>query len=317
MLKIGVLGADNLAKIHVQLIRELNDLYKLVGFYDPDNELASEFEEAFDIKRFLSYDELLDAIDCIDIITPVSQHYNLSALALRKSKHIFIEKPITKTVDEAKSLLSLSREASVKVQVGSIKRFNPAFLASISLFNRPMMLESRHLIQYNSISSEKFSVMDLILNDIDVVLSIAKSGVRKISATGISIFGEKLDIINARIEFDNGFVATLIAGRTAQENKNKVHIYQKDSCINVNFLSNEIEIVRKGVAEGSFNALVSDKPYIKDFNPIQEELKSFYNSIKFDKNPIISLEEGCESLIVANKIIDILNHSNVVINDNN
>lgn len=317
MLKIGVLGADHLTKVHVQLILELKDLYELVGFYDPNDELANEFEEAFKIKRFSNYEDLLDAIDCIDIVAPVSQHYDLSALALRKSKHIFIEKPLTKTVDEAKSLLSLSREASVKVQVGSTKRFNPAFIATLPLCSRPKLIESRHLIQYSSKSNASFSVMDLLLNDIDIVLCVAKSGVKKIVATGVSVFGEKLDIVNARIEFDNGCVATLTAGRTVQENSNKVHLFQKGSCLNVNFLSNELEIIRKREKENTFNALVSGKPMVEDFNPIQEELKSFHNSIIFDKDPIISLEEGCDSLIVASKIIDILNHSNVVINDNN
>lgn len=317
MLKIGVVGADNLAKIHVQLIRELKDLYELIGFYDPNDDIADEFEEAFKIKRFTNYDELLDAIDCIDMITPVDQHYELSALALRRSKHIFIEKPISNTVDEAKSLLSLSREASVKVQVGSTKRFNPAFIATLPLCNRPKLIESRHLIQYSSKSSASFSVMDLLLNDIDIVLCVAKSGVKKIVATGVSIFGDKLDIVNSRIEFDNGCVASLTAGRTVQENINKVHLFQKGSCLNVNFLSNELEIIRKREKEDTFNALVSGKPMVEDFNPIQEELKSFYHVIIYDKNPIISLEEGCDSLIVASKIIDLLNHSNVAINDNN
>ena len=317
MLKIGVLGADNLAKVHVQLILELKDLYQLIGFYDPNDELSNEFEVAFGVKRYLNYDELLDAIDCIDIISPVAQHYELSAIALRKSRHIFIEKPITNTVDEAKSLLSLSREASVKVQVGSTKRFNPAFIASLPLYHRPSLIESRHLIQYSAKSSSGFSVMNLLLNDIDIVLSVAKSGVKKIAATGVSIFGGKLDIVNVRIEFDNACVATLTAGRTVQENINKVHIYQKGSCFNVNFLSNELEVIRKRESEDTFNALVSGKPLVEDLNPIQEELISFHNAIVFDKDPIISLGEGCESLIVASKILDILNYSNVVINDNN
>ncbi len=317
MLKIGVLGAGNLAKIHIQLILELNEMFELVGFYEPDDSLAVEVAEAFNITRFSSYEELLSEIDCIDIVTPIVHHYELASVALRKSKHIFIEKPVTQTVDEAKSLLNLSREASVKVQVGSIKRFNPAFVECISQINRPNLIESRHLVQFNSISGDTFSVMELLMHDIDVVLSIARSGIRKISTSGVSVFSEAMDIINVRIEFDNGCVATLTAGRVAQENKNDVHIYQKGSCINVNFLTNEMEVVRMGYEEETFNALQTEKPFVEDLNPIREELKSFYQSIVEDKNPIISLEEGCESLIVLHQILERVNHLNVAITDNN
>ena len=317
MLKIGVLGAGNLAKIHIQLIQELKDQFELVGFYDPEDTLASEMEEAFKVKRFLMYEELVEQVDCIDIVTLVDRHYELAALALRKSKHIFIEKPITQTVDEAKSLLNLSREASVKVQVGSIKRFNPAFSASLPFFSRPKLIESRHLIQFSNKSADTFSVMDLMMNDIDVVLCLVRSGVKRISATGASVFSNALDIVNARIEFDNGCVALLTAGRIVEKNRNDLHVYQKDSCINVNFLSNKMDIVRKGQMENTFNALISGKPKIEDKNPIKEELKSFYDVIVNDKNPIISLEEGCDSIIISSKIAEILNQTNIVINDNN
>jgi predicted dehydrogenase len=317
MLKIGVIGADNLARIHIQLILGLKDQFDLVGFYDDDDVIASEVEELFKIKRFLNYETLLEAVHCVDIVTPAVRHYELAAIALRKSKHIFIEKPITQSVEEAKSLLNLSTEASVKVQVGSIKRFNPAFSASIELVRRPMLIESRHLIQFNSNARENFSVMELLMHDLDVVLTVAKSGIRKISASGVSVFTDTIDVVNVRLEFDNDCVALLTAGRVVQENCNDVHIYQKEACINVDFLKNKVKVVRLGSKGSAFSNLAADTPSVTNYNPIQEEMRSFYSSILHDKNPIISLEEGCDSLIVGSKIMEILSSRNVVINDNN
>lgn len=316
MLKIGVLGASGLAKIHIRLLIELNDQFDLVGFYEPDDEKAGEISNLYSIKRYLSYDELIEMVDCVDIVSSTLKHYELASLALRKSKHIFLEKPITQTIEEAKSLINLSREASVKFQVGSTNRFNPAFLTSIASINKPKLIDAQNHLQYNSESSEISLVLDLMMSDIDIVLSIVKSGIRKISATGISVFSNENDIVNAKLEFDNGCVANLSASRLSKFYRNETQFYQKGKCISVNFLTNEIEVVVPESVDDS-TLKVSILPEIEELNPIKNELKSFYDVILKDLDPIVSLGDGYNSLVVAHKILNILNHSNVSLVDNN
>lgn len=313
MLKIGVLGASELAKDHIRILLELKGQFELVGFYDPLDGLAEELVKSFSLKRFLFYEELLDQVDCIDIVSPTIKHYEFASIALRKSKHIFIEKPLTQTIDEAKSLISLSREASVKVQIGSVERFNPAFLKSFPFIKRPMFIEMNRLYQYNKQSTDMSLVMDAMMNDIDIVLSSVKSGIKKISATGTSVFSDDFDIVNTRIEFDNGCVANLTGSRVAQEKKCNASFFQAESIVNVNFLLNEMEVIHSGGVEG----LISERPMMNENNPKLEELKSFHEVIKKDLDPVVSLSNGYESLIVAHKILGLLKHSTVFAVDNN
>ena len=307
MLKIGVLGASNLAKDHIRILLELKSQFELIGFYDPCDESADDLIESFSIKRFSMYENLLDVVDCIDIVSPTFKHYEFASIALRKSKHIFIEKPLTQTIDEAKSLISLSREASVKVQIGSIERFNPAFLKSIDFLKRPMYIETHRLNHYSTHINDISVVMDLMMNDIDVILSVVKSGVRKVSASGASVFSDTFDIVSARIEFDNGCVASLTASRVAQQKKCETSFFQKESIVNVNFLSNEIEVVcSDNINLELTKKLISERPVISDTNPKLEEFKSFHDSIIKDLDPIVSLSNGYDSLCLAHQIVDLL-----------
>ena len=318
MLKIGVLGATELAKDHVRILLELKNQFELVGFYDPYDNLADEIIDSFSIKRFSNYEDLLEAVDCIDIVSPTIKHFEFASIALRKSKHIFIEKPLTQTIEEAKSLISLSREASVKVQIGSIERFNPAFLKSLDFIKRPMYIETHRLHHYTSNLRDCSVVMDLMMNDIDVVLSVVKSSVRKVKASGVSVLSDDFDIVNARIEFDNGCVANLTASRVAQQKKCESFFFQKDSIVNVNFLLNEVEEVCSEKGEGgSAKKLLSERPMIQESNPKLEEFKSFHESIVKDLDPIVSLTNGYDSLCVAQKIEELINHSNIIVVDNN
>ena len=313
MLKIGVLGANDLAKIHIRLLIELKDLYEIIGFYEPDDLKAIDIIDLYGIKRFSSYEELLKEVECVDIISSSLKHYELACLALRNSKHIFLETPITHTIDEAKSLINLSREASVKIQVGSTNRFNPAFLASTSSIIEPKLIDSQNHLQYNSESSELSLVMDLMMSDIDIVLSVVKSGVRKVSANGTSVFSKENDIIHAKLEFDNGCVANFCVSRLANIYKNETSFYQKGKCIHVNFLTNDLEEV---IIDENLNAKISILPEIEELNPIKNELTSFHTVILNDIDPIVSLSDGYNSLTVAYQILDILNHSKVVLTDN-
>lgn len=331
MLKIGVLGAGHLGKIHIRLLLELKDEFEFVGFYDPSDDNAADAIEKFGIQRYDTIQDLLNVVDCVDIVTPTLAHYDCASQALRNSKHVFIEKPVTQTVDEARSLMELAREADVKVQVGHVERFNPAFQSAIPYFNKPMFIETHRLAQFNPRGTDVPVVLDLMIHDLDIILSVVKSGIKRISASGVSVVSDTPDITNARIEFDNGCVANLTASRISMKNMRKSRFFQKDAYISVDFLTKELEVVRMEDVQGEpspFDIIFElgvgkpskkiyfDKPDIEETNAIKEELRTFAESIKNDTTPLVSLDDGYRALDVAQKILDKLNMSTAVISDN-
>lgn len=332
MLKVGVLGAGHLGKIHIRLLMELNDRYEFIGFYDPDDANAQKAIEEYNIKRYDSIDELLDQVDCIDIVTPTISHFDCASSALRKSKHVFIEKPVTETVDEAKKLIDLAHEAGVKVQVGHVERFNPAFQAAVPYLDNPLFIETHRLAQFNPRGTDVPVVLDLMIHDLDVILSVVNSGVKRISASGVAVVSDTPDIANARIEFDNGCVANLTSSRISMKNMRKSRFFQKDAYISVDFLSKEMEVVQMETLAGEpdpFDVvfdlgegkpkkkIIFDKPEIQDVNAIKEELTTFHKSIMEDTVPIVPIEDGYRALDVAQQIMDKLKASNAQILSNN
>lgn len=332
MLKIGVFGAGHLGKIHIRQLKELSAYFELVGFYDPSDVAAELVRNEFGVRRFDSVKELLECVDCVDIVTPTVSHFEIASAALRASKHVFIEKPVTETVEESKVLLQLAREANVKVQVGHVERFNPAFRAALPYFNKTMFIETHRLAQFNPRGTDVPVVLDLMIHDLDVILNVVKSGVKRISASGVAVVSDTPDITNARIEFDNGCVANLTASRISMKNMRKSRFFQKDAYISVDFLSKEMEVVRMEDIEGQPSPLdivfdpgngkpvkkiYFDKPEIEEVNAIREELYSFYQSIVDDRTPLVSLEDGALALEVAQLIMEKLKLSSSVIADNN
>ncbi|MFT6503168.1 MAG: putative dehydrogenase [Crocinitomicaceae bacterium] len=324
MLKVGVLGAGHLGKIHIRLLLELNDKFEFIGFYDPSDDNAAAAIESYNIKRFETIDELLDAVDCVDIVTPTISHFDCASKALRKSKHVFIEKPVTETVEEAKILSDLAHEAGVKVQVGHVERFNPAFQAAVPFLKNPMFIETHRLAQFNPRGTDVPVVLDLMIHDLDAILSVVKSGIKRISASGVSVVSDTPDIANARIEFDNGCVANLTASRISMKNMRKSRFFQKDAYISVDFLTKELEVVRMEDVEGEpdpfdmvlelgngkpSKKILFDKPDIEDRNAIKEELSTFADAIVNDTTPIVSIEDGRLALEVAQQIVDKLKSS--------
>lgn len=331
MLKVGVLGAGHLGKIHIKLLLELNDRFQFVGFYDPSDSNAQTASETYGIKRFETIQELLENVDCIDIVTPTLSHFDCASQALRMSKHVFIEKPVTETVEEAKRLIGLAQEAGVKVQVGHVERFNPAFQAAIPYFNNPMFIETHRLAQFNPRGTDVPVVLDLMIHDLDAILSVVKSGVKRISASGVAVVSDTPDIANARIEFDNGCVANLTASRISMKNMRKSRFFQKDAYISVDFLEKEMEVVRMQDIDGEpdpfdivfdlgegkpIKKILFDKPDLEPINAIKEELATFHDAIVNDTIPVVPLEDGYRALEVAQKIVDKLKASTSVMVDN-
>ena len=228
MLKAGVLGAGHLGKIHLKLLQQ-SSKYELVGFYDPSEENAQKVADEFGYRRFNSVDELIDLVDVVDIVTPTLSHFDCAKAAIEKGKFIFIEKPITNTLQEAEAIKMLADKMHLKGQVGHVERFNPAFTAVKNKIKNPMFIETHRLAEFNPRGTDVPVVLDLMIHDIDVILSVVDSPVKSVHASGVSVISDSPDIANARIEFENGCVANLTASRISMKNMRKTRFFQQDA----------------------------------------------------------------------------------------
>jgi predicted dehydrogenase len=320
-LKIGVLGAGHLGKIHLRCISELEE-YELAGFYDPIAETRNMVSEELGYHAFETIEDLISTCDVVDIVTPTLSHFDCAVQAIKSSKHIFIEKPITKTVEQSKELIRLAEEAGIKAQVGHVERFNPAFTAVEEQINNPMFIETHRLAEFNPRGTDVPVVLDLMIHDIDIVLSVVKSKVKKINASGVAVVSDTPDIANARIEFDNGCVANLTASRISMKNMRKTRLYQKDAYITVDFLDKKSELVRMKSLEqepddpfamvldlpnGDKKQIYFEQPEVGNINAIKEELKSLAVSINNNTTTSVTLEAGSDALDVATQIMEKMN----------
>ncbi len=317
MLKAGVLGAGHLGKIHLRLLNQ-SEKYELVGFYDADETNAKKVEEEFGYTYFDSIDALVDAVDMVDIVTPTLSHYDCAKQAIAKGKHIFIEKPITNTVEEAEDIRNLLAEHNIRGQVGHVERFNPAFLAVKHQIKNPMFIETHRLAEFNPRGTDVPVVLDLMIHDIDIILSVVKSKVKNVSASGVSVISNSPDIANARLEFENGCVANLTASRISLKNMRKTRFFQKDAYISVDFLEKKCEVVKMKDApeilgdfdmilqnaEGIKKQIYFDNPEVANNNAILDELETFADAITNNTTPIVTLHDGTEALRVATQIIN-------------
>ncbi len=327
-LKIGVFGAGHLGRIHIRLILELSDLYEFIGFYDPSDESAEKAITEFKVSRWDDMQALIDACDCVDVVAPTLYHFDIASKAIRSSKHAFIEKPLAETTEQAKSLLDLSREAGVIVQVGHVERFNPAFRAAEPLIIKPMFFEIHRLAQYNPRGTDVSVILDLMIHDLDIVLSCVNSTIRRISASGVSVVSKTPDITSVRIEFDNGCVANLTASRMSLNNMRKARIFQKTGYLTIDYLNQSVDQImitpKDQEAPSMFSFELNDevnlsalKPEITKSNAIQEELRSFYHSIVHNKPVVVSIDDAYRALDVAYQIIDKLKSAHLSVFDNN
>ncbi len=320
MLKAGVLGAGHLGKIHLRLLQE-SKKYELVGFYDVDESNGRKIEDEFGYTYFHNLDDLIAAVDVVDVVTPTLSHFEAGKKAITAGKHLFIEKPITNTVEEAEALVTLAKERGVKGQVGHVERFNPAFMAVAPKIDNPMFIEAHRLAEFNPRGTDVPVVLDLMIHDIDAILSVVKSEVKNVTASGVSVISETPDIANARIEFENGCVANLTASRISLKNMRKARFFQRDAYISVDFLEKKCEVVKMKDApkvpgdfdmilqnaEGVKKQIYFDNPQVSLNNAILDELESFASAIEHDTTPVVSLEQGTKALRVAKQIINSFN----------
>ncbi|AND65457.1 oxidoreductase [Flavobacterium covae] len=317
MLKVGVLGAGHLGKIHLRLLNQ-SEKYELIGFFDPFEDNATKVAQEFGYKKFDSITELINAVDVVDIVTPTLQHFECAQQAIEAGKHIFIEKPIATTVEEAEAIIALAKKHNVKGQVGHVERFNPAFMAVKDKISNPMFIETHRLAEFNPRGTDVPVVLDLMIHDIDAILSVVKSKVKSINASSVAVISDSPDITNARIEFENGCVANITSSRISMKNMRKSRFFQKDAYISVDYLDKVCEVVRMKDApetpgdfdmilqnaEGVKKQIYFDNPDVHLNNAILDELESFADAINQDATPVVTLEDGTEALRVAYQIIE-------------
>jgi predicted dehydrogenase len=320
MLNVGVFGVGHLGKYHLNNWIEMEGV-NVVGFYDPFDENAVAVAEKYNIKRFTNPDKLVDACDAIDVVAPTNQHFELCEKAIRKGRHVFVEKPLANTMDEGRLLVSLAKEANIKMQVGHVERFNPAYLVAKNLKLNPMFIEVHRLAQFNPRGTEVSVILDLMIHDIDIILSFMNSDVKNISASGVAVLTETPDIANVRIEFNNGCVANLTSSRISMKKMRKMRLFQKDSYIGIDFLEKKTEII-KLKAPGDTNVFAFDietpngkktiavsNPEVKQVNAIKLELEAFVDSIINNKPTVVSEIDGFLAMEVAHQILEKISNS--------
>ena len=316
MLKVGLVGAGHLGKIHLKLLNQ-SEKYHLIGFHDKDIENAKRIEEEFGYKFYENLDELLEKIEMLDIVTPTFYHHHYAKMAIERGLHFFIEKPVTQTLEQAEELISLSREKGIKAQVGHVERYNPAFIATKPFIDEPMFIEIHRLAEFNPRGTDVSVVLDLMIHDLDILLSVVKSPVKEIRASGVCVVSKSPDIANARIEFENGCVANLTTSRISMKAMRKSRFFQKDAYISVDFLEKKSEVIRMKSApenpadfdmiiqnaEGEKHQILFEYPNIQPNNAILDELESFADSINENMPIEVSLTDGTEALKVALEIV--------------
>ncbi|GAB3012680.1 Gfo/Idh/MocA family oxidoreductase [Niabella terrae] len=322
MLRIGIVGVGHLGKFHLNNWLDIADV-EVMGFVDPNEETAAEVVEKYGLKRFHDTEDFLNQCDAIDIVAPTNFHYDWCERAIKSGKHVFVEKPFAHTMEEARQLVKLAKESNIKLQVGHVERFNPAFLALKGIPLNPMFIEVHRLAQFNPRGTEVSVILDLMIHDIDIILSLVQSDVKKISASGVAVMTDTPDIANVRIEFDNGCVANLTSSRISMKKMRKMRVFQKDAYIGIDFLDKKTEIIKlkeptdKDVfsfdiaTQGGNKTIAIANPQIPEVNAIKKELEEFRDAILNNTQTVVSEIDGLKAMDVAHQILAKIGNSSI------
>lgn len=327
-LKIGVIGTGHLGKLHVKMFKQINEC-EVVGIYDNNRQIAAEVAKEFLIKDYENLDQLLNEIEAASIAVSTTAHHEVAKKCFEKGIHVFVEKPITATIQEAEELVKIASDRNLNLQVGHIERFNPAIVSLEKFILQPMFVQTDRLAQFNPRGTDVAVVLDLMIHDIDIILSLVKSEVKKIDASGVAVVSNSLDIANARIEFENGAVANVTASRISQKKMRKMRIFQRDAYISLDFITGVSEVYRllptdqnvelSSISFGEIGIgdkrkrLIYEQPEIKEINALKYELELFVKSILYKTHPVVSGMDGLKALKVAETIIQRIEESQKVI----
>jgi len=322
MIKTGVIGVGHLGKEHARVLAKLPDA-ELTGVYDTDHTRARQIAEQYQCTAFNTVEDLLHSVEALIIASPTLTHYTYGKLGIAAGKHVFIEKPISNNLQDAQRLVSLAKKHKVKVQLGHIERFNPAIIAIADILDNPLFIEANRIAPFTPRGADVSVVTDLMIHDIDIILSLVKSPVKKVTAVGIPVLTSDIDIANAKIEFKNGAMANITASRIALKRERKIRFFQKTAYISLDYQDKSALIVRKKpeIDEIMQNIMKTSKTpqpsqiyeteelKTQEKEPLEAELEHFINTIIYDKRPVVNAEDGCEALRIAIRIIaDIEKH---------
>jgi predicted dehydrogenase len=303
MIKVGVIGAGHLGKLILKQLNELPEWFTITGFYDNNTNISSIDNEMHQWISFTDADSLINASDALILSVPTSFHYIYARHILSFGKHLFIEKPITDTLEEAILLKKYTQEKYQPiVQVGHIERFNPAWLSIQELPLNPMFIEVHRLAPFNSRGTDVSVVLDLMIHDLDLILQLIPHEISEIRANGVAILSPTPDIANARIEFKNGAVANVTSSRISMKKMRKMRLFQKDSYVSLDFLEKKSQVISHSFSTSE----IIPSPFI-NYNALREELKSFAEAIFYQRKPIVTVDDGVKALQLAFNIIDHIN----------
>mgnify|MGYP001174418047 CR=1 FL=1 len=300
MINIGLIGVGYLGEIHLRNIKEIPE-FNFIGFYDNNKKRSKFISNKFQAESFKSPDELIAKIDAVNIVTPTINHYDYCLQAIDHLKHVFVEKPLVESYEKALTIKKKLKNKKLKFQIGHIERFNPAYTYSKKFIRNPIYIEAHRLTHFKNRGNDVSVILDLMIHDIDIILNIVDSKIKKINAKGMKVLSKNTDIANVIIEFENGCIANITASRVATKDVRIMKITESDKQIKMNFLKKEskIEFV-KSISNNKINTANN--------NQIKDELTSFKNSIINNKKTLINITDACKSLNLANRILKTINN---------
>jgi predicted dehydrogenase len=325
---VGVIGVGHLGHLHAKMLAGLPSAL-LAGVHDVRADRAASVAAEFGTRAYPGVAELIAASDALTVATVTPAHHAVALAALGAGRHVFIEKPITETVEQADEVCTLAAKRGLVLQVGHIERFNPAILALGDREIRPMFVESHRLSQFNPRGTDVAVVLDLMIHDIDIILSFVRSPVTRIDANGVAVVSESIDIANARLQFENGCVANVTASRISQRKMRKMRLFQPREYISIDFLEGAAEVFslgapdeepRSGVmAMGEIGSgdnrrrLLYEQPAVAEVNSLREELDRFVTSVRTGSPPLVGGEDGKRALEVAGRIMETIASNTVTL----
>lgn len=309
-LRVGVVGVGHLGQHHTRIYHQI-DGCKLIGIADIDKKKAEDLARLYHTRAYTNYEDLIPLVDAVNIAVPTSLHYKVARAFLSAGKDCLLEKPITLTMDQGTELVRLANKRDLVFQIGHLERFNPAILAVEESIRQPMFIESNRLAPFVDRGTDVDVVLDLMIHDIDIILSLVHSRVTNIDAVGIPVITPNIDIANARLKFSTGCVANITSSRVSMKRERKIRIFQRDTYFSIDYANSIIKSCqlkpKKRYEGGGFSKeVIQEEVYCQKEEPLRSELISFLDAVQFRKRPKVSGEDGLEALRIAQKIKDVI-----------
>jgi len=298
--KVGVIGIGYLGQHHARIYHEIEDT-ELTAVVDIDKKKADVFKEKYGCEACTNYRDVLHKVDALSIVTPTASHYCIALDCLKAGKDILVEKPVTLTVEEADELIAESEKMGCILQVGHLERYNPAVLAASEMVKEPMFIESERLSPFLGRGTDVDVTLDLMIHDVDIIMSLISLPVKEIRAVGAKVLSDKIDVAKAWLAFENGCIALATVSRLSPEKQRRLKIFQKDSFISIDYQNSEIKRHFRTKEGISFDVTTPENK-----EPLREELKDFISCVKERRRPRVSAVEGRAALKIVLEISEMI-----------